>query len=125
MKIVALVTDSTADLSPELARQNQITVVPLTLHMGGEEYLDGIDIQPEEFYRRLSVDGSVATTSQPSPGRFAEVYRRLLQDHQQILSLHLSADLSGTAEAARQAAELVAPERITVIDTRLVTMALG
>src|SRR5207245_9151659 len=67
---VAIVTDSTADLPPVLAATRAISVVPLTLHFDGQSLLDGVDITPEEFYRRLPTATTHPTTSQPSPGRF-------------------------------------------------------
>lgn len=125
MPTVAIVTDSTSDLPGELAHELGITVVPLTLTLEGTSYRDGVDIGPDDFYHKLERSGGVATTSQPPIGEFSEVYRRLLADHDQVLSLHISSRLSGTVESARQAAEMVGEGRITVVDTRLVSMALG
>ena len=117
---IAIVTDSTADLPAPLAESCAISVVPLTVAVEGRSYLDGIEISPEAFYRR----NAPATTSQPSPGRFAETYRRLLEEHEEVVSLHISARLSGTYAAAVQGAEL-AGGRIRVVDTGLVSMPLG
>jgi len=122
---LAVVTDSTADLSPELVEERGISVVPLTVNLDGQSYLDGVDITAAEFYARLAASGGMATTSQPAPGQFAEVYERLLLDHAEVLSLHISARLSGTYDAARQGAELVARDRITVIDTGQASMPLA
>jgi fatty acid kinase fatty acid binding subunit len=122
---VALVTDSTADLPPRLIAENEISVVPLTVNVGGTDYLDGVEIRTAEFYGKLTASREAATTSQPSPGRFAETYERLLADHEGILSLHISSDMSGTVASATQAAQMVAPERIKVVDTRFVSVALG
>jgi len=83
---VAIVTDSTADLPPQLAASRSITVVPLTLNFEGKTLLDGVDIQPDEFYRRLPSAATHPTTSQPSPGRFAQTYSALLADHEAIVS---------------------------------------
>ena len=122
---VALVTDSTADLPAELAAERGVTVVPLTLSLDGVDYLDRVDIGPDEFYRKLAASSGMATTSQPSPGRFAATYEELLGRHDAVLSLHISSDLSGTYAAAVQGAEMAGGGRVTVIDTRLVSMALG
>jgi DegV family protein with EDD domain len=122
---VAVVTDSTADVPHELAGQRGITVVPLTVSMDGESYLDGVDIQPDAFYARLAVHGAMASTSQPSPGRFAETYERLLADHDELVSLHISSKMSGTYAAAVQGAEMVGKGRVRVLDTGLVSMPLG
>ena len=122
---VAIVTDSTADLPPELAALRAITVVPLTLNIDGQSLLDGVDIRPDEFYRRLGSVTTHPTTSQPSPGRFADVYTSLLADHDAVVSIHISQKLSGTYESARQAAAMTDPKRVRVIDSELVSMSLG
>jgi DegV family protein with EDD domain len=122
---VAIVTDSTSDLPRDLADELGITVVPLTLTLDGTSYRDGVDIGPDDFYHKLERSGGVATTSQPPIGEFSEVYERLLGDHDQVISLHISSRLSGTVESARQAAEMVGDGRVTVVDTRVVSMALG
>jgi fatty acid kinase fatty acid binding subunit len=122
---VAIVTDSTADLPPQLARSRSISVVPLTLHFDGRSLLDGVDITPTEFYRRLPSATIHPTTSQPSPGQFAETYSSLLADHTEVVSVHISEKLSGTYASARQAADLTDPGRVRVIDSQLVSMSLG
>ena len=122
---VAIVTDSTADLPPQLTALRSITVVPLTLNFEGKALLDGVDIRPEEFYRRLPSATTHPTTSQPSPGRFAEAYSALLADHDAVVSIHISEKLSGTYESARQAAEMTDPKRVKVIDSENVSMSLG
>ena len=122
---VAIVTDSTADLPPELAAVRAITVVPLTLNFDGKSLLDGVDIRPDEFYRRLHSVTTHPTTSQPSPGQFAGVYSSLLAEHDSVVSIHISQKLSGTFESARQAAAMTDPKRVRVIDSELVSMSLG
>lgn len=122
---VAIVTDSTADLPSDLAVARSISVVPLTLHFEGRTFLDGVDITPAEFYRRLPTATVHPTTSQPSPGRFAETYTRLLADHDEVVSIHISEKLSGTYASARQAAEMTDHKRVRVIDSHVVSMSLG
>jgi len=122
---VAIVTDSTADLPPQLAASRSSTVVPLTLNVEGQSLLDGVEIQPDEFYRRLPSVTTHPTTSQPSPGRFAEAYTSLLAEHVAIVSIHISEKLSGTYASARQAADMTDPKRIRVVDSELVSMSLG
>jgi len=122
---VAIVTDSTADLPSGLARTRSITVVPLTLHFEGRSLLDGVEITPADFYRKLPAATTHPTTSQPSAGRFAETYSQLLKDHDAIVSIHISEKLSGTYASARQAADMTDPKRIRVIDSQLVSMSLG
>ncbi len=122
---VAVVTDSTADLPPDLARRCGITTVPLTLNFDGRSYLDGVEITPAEFYARLPETIQHPTTSQPSPGRFADVYKGLLKQSRTVVSLHISSKLSGTYAAAVQGAEMADGGRIQVVDTGVVSMALG
>jgi DegV family protein with EDD domain len=122
---VAIVTDSTADLPPQLVKARAITVVPLTLHFEGRSLLDGVDIRPSEFYRKLPNVTTHPTTSQPSPGRFAETYTELLADHAEIVSIHISEKLSGTYASALQGAEMTDAARVRVIDSQLVSMSLG
>ena len=123
---VRIVTDSTADIPPELAAQHDITVVPCTILFGEEELLDGVDITSERFFRRLVRERELPTTSQPSPGAFREVYERLAgEGATEIVSIHLSAKLSGTVESARQAARDVEGVSVTCIDSRQTSLGLG
>src|SRR5712691_9679997 len=122
---VAIVTDSTADLPPALVAARSMTIVPLTLNLDGQSLLDGVDITPAEFYRRLPGATTHPTTSQPSPGRFAETYKALLENHESIVSIHISEKLSGTYASARQGADMTDPKRVHVIDSEVVSMSLG
>jgi DegV family protein with EDD domain len=122
---VAVVTDSTADLPSRLTKDRSVTVVPLTLNFDDKSLLDGVEITPVDFYRRLPGATTHPTTSQPSPGRFADAYSTLLADHDAIVSIHISEKLSGTYASARQAADMVDPTRIRVVDSELVSMSLG
>src|SRR2546421_9700266 len=108
---VAIVTDSTSDLPAQLARSRGITVVPLTLNFEGRELLDGVDIKPTEFYRKLPNATTHPTTSQPSPASFAEAYTHLLGSHSHVVSIHISEKLSGTYASALQGAEMTDPTR--------------
>lgn len=119
----AIVTDSTADLSPARARELGIRVVPLTVQVAGVEYQDGVDLSPERFYEKLSGIDSMPTTSQPSIAAFQQIYADIAADD--IISIHLSAKLSGTWNNARTAAEGVSDKRIRVIDSGTASMALG
>src|SRR5438445_3182549 len=122
---VAIVTDSTADLPPALASSRSISVVPLTLHFEGRSFLDGVDITPSEFYRKLPSATTHPTPSPPSPGRFAEMYGALLDKHDAVVSIHISEKLSGTVASARQAADMTDPQRVHVVDSEVVSMSLG
>src|SRR5438270_3538655 len=122
---IAIVTDSTSDLPSQLTKGRSITVVPLTLHFEGRSLLDGVDIRPSEFYRKLPNATTHPTTSQPSPGRFAETYAQLLSDHTDVVSVHISEKLSGTYASAVQGADMTDPKRVHVVDSQLVSMSLG
>ena len=122
---VAIVTDSTADLPTQLVKARGISVVPLTLHFEGRSLLDGVEIRPSEFYRKLPKATTHPTTSQPAPGVFAEAYARLLADHSDVVSIHISEKLSGTYASAVQGAEMTDAKRVHVIDSELVSMSLG
>ena len=100
-------------------------MVPLTLHFEGKSLLDGVDITPEEFYRQLPSASTHPTTSQPSPGQFAETYTSLLEHHDAVVSIHISEKLSGTYASARQAADMIDAKRVHVIDSEVVSMSLG
>lgn len=123
--MVHLVSDSTCDLDTLAARRLGIHVVPLTVRFGREEYRDGIDLGPDEFYRRLAASDELPATSQPSPQAFAEVYRRLLGGPgDTIVSVHISRKLSGTLQSAMIAARDVDPQRILAVDSESVTVGL-
>ncbi|HUY74968.1 MAG TPA: DegV family protein [Candidatus Dormibacteraeota bacterium] len=121
----AIVTDSTADLPDEWRQRYSIEVVPLKVLFGTETFRDRVDITDDEFFRRLEASNKLPTTSAPSPGEFAEVYRRLAKDYEGCISIHIGAQLSGTAEAARVGARSVEGFRVEVIDSETVTMPIA
>ena len=121
----AIVTDSTADLPDEWRERYSIDVVPLKVLFGTETFRDRVDITDDEFFRRLEAANKLPTTSAPSPGEFAEVYQRLSKDYEGCISIHIGAQLSGTAEAARVGAQSVEGFRVDVIDSESVTMPMA
>ncbi len=122
---IRIVTDSTADLPPEVASKYQIEVVPLTVLFGDEELRDGVDITAERFFRRMQREAELPTTSQPSAGTFREVYERLAgEGATEIISIHISSKLSGTLEAAYQGAAGL-DVRIVHVDSQITSLALG
>ena len=122
-----IVTDSGVDLllpQEKLAELN-IHVVPLVVTLEGKTYREGVDIGTDEFYRLLAESDSLPTTSQPSAGDFAEIYRRLAATDPDILSIHMSSGLSGTFNAAQTGASMVPEVNVTLVDTKTLSAAAG
>jgi DegV family protein with EDD domain len=105
--MVGLVTDSASDLSPEVAKDLKITVVPLHIQFGNETYRDRVDLSPEQFYDRLEHSSVLPSTAAPSPGMFAEVFDGLAAKYSQILGVFVSRKLSATYDAALQGIKLM------------------
>jgi DegV family protein with EDD domain len=123
---VAVVTDSTAYLPPEAVAQYGIEVVPLYVVLAGRSGEEGRDIGPADVARALSIRGQHVSTSRPTPGDFVAAYRRCLDaGADQLVSVHLSAELSGTWDAARLAAAQVGEHIVRVVDSRSVAMGTG
>jgi len=123
---VAVVTDSTAGLPGELVHTHGLTVVPLTVTIDSASGREGVDVSPEDVAKALVARRSSVTTSRPSPADFGTVYDRLLAQGATagVVSVHLSAKLSGTCESARLAAAGY-PGRVEVVDSRSTGMGLG
>ena len=123
---VRIVTDSTSDLPPEICRELDITVVPLTVNFGDTGYRDGVDLSADDFYKKLIAADKLPTTSQPSAGTFAEAYKDVAKDTNEILSIHISGKLSQTYNAARLAAtEMEGNCNVQVMDSLQVSMGLA
>lgn len=128
MAKICLVTDSTADIPKELLEELEVTIVPLKVHVGEETFLDGVTITSAEFYKKLPGLSSLPTTSQPSPADFADTYQALAEKYGedvQILSIHLSAALSGTYQSAVLAKSMAEGLDIEVLDSKKASYALG
>lgn len=125
MSKVAIVTDSTSNIPEELLASHSITQIPLQLIWGDDTYRDGIDINPLEFYTRLKTAKVMPTSSQPSPADFERVYRDLLAQGYDIVSVHISSKLSGTMDSAIQAKTTIGSDRIALVDSQTTSMALG
>ncbi|MDA8442918.1 MAG: DegV family protein, partial [Peptococcaceae bacterium] len=124
MPKVALVTDSTVDLADELRAKCDIHLIPLRVRLGQREYLDG-EISGQEFYRQLQLaEGDIIQTSQPTPLEFKQLYQKLFASYTEIVSVHLSAALSGTVNAAKLAAADFA-QRVHVIDSKTISLGMG
>jgi len=123
---VKIVTDSVADIPPQVVKELGITVIPLNVRFGTEVYRDGIDLTTDEFYRKLRHSKTLPVTSVPSPGTFAEAYDKLAEETDEILVIALSSKLSGTYEVALQSIGLMKRKcRVEVIDSQWAVMAEG
>lgn len=122
---VAIVTDSTSNLSAELAAAHNLYVIPQILNWDGVSLKDGIDITPEAFYDRLAASPTVPTTSQPSAGEFLDFFKKVAEEADSIVAVLVSDGLSGTIGSARTAAGMMADYPIEIVDTRSVSMGLG
>jgi len=123
---VRIVTDSSADLPQNLIDQHQITVLPCYVVVDDQTYKDGVEIQADAFYARLQAEGRTPTTSQPTVADFQALYRDLVSQGHQVISIHVSAKLSGTLNSAEQAkASLVDSSQVEIIDSRLASIPLG
>lgn len=127
MSKVAIVTDSTAYIPLEYRQNHNITSVPLQVIWGQDTYRDGIDIQPAEFYQRLTTSKTMPTTSQPSAAVMQKAFGELLEQGYEVLGLFISSKLSGTYQSATQGRELLTQgqDKVTILDSETASMALG
>ena len=123
MKKIALVTDSTSDLTQELQKQWDIFVMPLKVLFGNQTFLDG-ELSSEEFYSRLAGAKELPKTSQPSPEEFSTLYEKVLEKYDEVISIHISANLSGTLNAANIAMEKFR-DKVHLIDSRSISVGIG
>ncbi|MGL4988968.1 MAG: DegV family protein, partial [Cetobacterium sp.] len=125
---IAIVTDSTSDLTAEMIKGLDVDIIPLKIKLAGDTYYrDGVDISKGEFWKQLLKEGVVPKTSQPSPAEFKELYEKLLaKGYKKIISIHISSKLSGTQQAARVARGMLNKENeIAIVDSKVVTFALA
>lgn len=125
MNKVMIVTDSTANIPLDLLDGYPIVSVPLQVIWGNEILRDGIDIEAGDFYKRLSVDKVLPSTSQVTPEEFKKMYGRLIDEGYDILSMHISGKLSGTLDSAIQAKNTFSNANIELFDTNSTSMAMG
>jgi len=126
---IRIVTDSVADIPKEVAEELEISVVPLYVHFGTESFRDNVDIEPDEFYRRLAEGPIHPTTSSGPIGDFLQIWQNLLdQGADKIISIHASKKLSAVYGTALQAQEMIGEkekDKIEIIDSALGVMAMG
>ncbi len=125
---IALVTDSTNDLPDEIVEKYQIHIVPISLYVAGNSYLDGLTLKADEFYRLMDQTSELPSTSQPSPSSFVNLYSQLVTRYDSVIALHISDGLSGTYNTSLNAARKISEEsgkKIDVIDSGTISGAAG
>ncbi|MGI8983532.1 MAG: DegV family protein [Acidimicrobiales bacterium] len=123
--MIGIVTDSNAQLPPALVERYRVEVVPLSVVVDGQEYLEGVDIDAGEFYERFRSGRPSVSTAQPSPGRFAAAYEAVAERGAgEILSIHIGSSVSGTVNSARLASR-VAPVPVRIVDTGTASFAVS
>ncbi len=126
MPSVKILTDSTADLSPDVIERLGITVLPLTIHVGQKNLRDGIDVTAEDFSARFLRAPMPPTTSAPTLRQFEEIFAELVKGGGEVVAIHMSSKLSQTyRNAVRAAAPLLGRSKIVVIDSQLITVGMG
>ena len=124
MSNVYIVTDSTADLTEEEVKQFEISIVPMNISIDDENYIDGVTITKEEFKEKMIASAELPKTAQPSIGRFVEVYDELGKNGDSVISIQMMRSISGTVDAARQAADIT-ETNVTVVDSDFTSRSMG
>lgn len=124
MSRVYIVTDSTADLTEEEVKQFEISIVPMNISIDDENYIDGVTITKDEFKQKMIASSELPKTAQPSIGRFVEVYDELGKNGDSIISIQMMCSISGTVDAARQAADIT-ETNVTVVDSDFTSRSMG
>ncbi len=126
MANISIVTDSTSDLPPDLCKDYDLTVIPLSVSFGGKTYLDdGIDIKEEDFYEMMLSSTEMPKASQPTPGDFIKTYDKIIKQGKEIISIHISKKLSGTINSAEIALRQFEKGKIEIVDSEVVHMPCG
>jgi DegV family protein with EDD domain len=127
MSKIAIVTDSTSFLPAELIKKHNITVAPQILIWGEQEFRDGVDIQPSEFYTRLKTAKTLPSSSQVSPATMQATFQNLVEQGFEVLGIFISSKLSGTVQSALQGKKMMGAvgEKITIMDSFATSMSLG
>ena len=117
MANIKIMTDSWVQLTEEEIKKYDITVVPLSVTIDGKTYVDGVDITRRDFIERMDEGSDVPKTSQPPIGRFVETIKKLTADGSEVLGIFLAKSLSGTIDAAKQAAQMVPDAKVVCHDS--------
>ena len=124
MNKIKLVIDSTTDLPKDYLEEHDISVVPLNIVIDGVTYEDQTEISSEEFLLKMREAENLPKTSQPAIGKLVETYDKLGEDGSEVISIHMTSELSGTFSAAQQASQMT-ETKVTVIDSKFISLAYG
>lgn len=122
---IKIISDSTSDLPEDLVKELDITVLPLRILFGDEEFRDGLDLTNSEFYDKLAKSRILPTTAQIGPGEFLEEFSKHLNNGDEVIGIFISSKLSGTCGSAMIAKEMLSSDNIRIIDSLNVTFGLG
>lgn len=122
---IRIVTDSASDLNADLEKIHDIVVVPLTVNFGSESFKDRSEITSEEFFNKLETYDGIPSTSQVNPNQFEDAFQAILQQGDEVLGIFISSDLSGTYNSAVIASGMLKTDKITLIDSRMVSLSQG
>jgi DegV family protein with EDD domain len=126
MSKIAIVTDTNTSLSSEFAAQHNIRQVPITVLFGDEILETGIDIHDTTLFERIDREGKLPTTSAPAPGKYIQAYQEAFEEGaDEVICLTVSSEVSATFAAALNAANMLPDRKITVVDSRSLSMGQG
>jgi DegV family protein with EDD domain len=121
---IKIVTDSTVDMTNEEISKYNLEIVPLSIHIDGQTYIDRLEITPSEFVQKMKQSAELPKSSQPSSGTFLEVYDRLADEGYEVISIHMTGGMSGTVQSAASAAQM-SKANVHVVDSRFISKALS
>ncbi len=125
MSKTAIITDSTAYLPPSFVKDNEITVIPLSLHWDGTDYRDGVNITPSQFYNMLSKSKTIPLTSQPTYGEFEVIIKELAKTNDAIIAILISSGISGTVDSALMAQKHLPDIPLHIVDSKSTSAGLA
>lgn len=122
---IAIVTDTGCNITPEMAEGLGVYLLPLEINFEEKTYKDGYEITTKEFYEKMAISNKVPTTSQPKPADAYQLYEKLSKDYDEILSINLGSTVSGTIQTLKLVANEMRAVKVTVYDTKLVSVPAG
>ena len=124
MNSIRIVTDSTVDLSDEIIKKYNISIVPLSISIDGETFLDRVEITPSQFIKKMANAKELPKSSQPAVGQFVELYDQLGSEGNEIISIHMTSGMSGTVSSAENAAQ-ISTSKVSVVDSKFISKGLS